>query len=193
MDLFSKLQACCVDKQSVVIVEGYSHDSGDSRAKVHVDKFLLEVSSAQMYQLRRSIASRVGNRQELPTPPPGVEYAECAVICIACYEYSFNATTMRVSDEFCEKLWHVLAQVSASCPADLSNWLQVSMDGRCASGYRSSHIVTDAANTFSERLVHVYQPISGASASWSIVGRSRQDNEGYEYLDDIVSSLMKQV
>jgi hypothetical protein len=193
MDLFSKLQACCVDRRDVVIIEEYSHDSDNSRATVHVNKSLLEVSPAQMYQLRRSIASRVGNRQELPTPPPGIEYSECAVICIACYEYSFNATTMRVSNEFCEKLWHVLAQVSASCPVDLSNWLQASMDGRCASGYRSSHIMTDATNTFSERLAHVYRPVSSASVSWSIAERSRQDNEGYEYLDDIVSSLMKQV
>ncbi|GGM25285.1 hypothetical protein GCM10010129_82280 [Streptomyces fumigatiscleroticus] len=100
---------------------------------------------------------------------------------------------MKVSHEFCEKMWHVLAQVSASCPLDLSNWLRISMGGRCASKYRTSHGMAAEYDAFVKRLVHLDPSTHTQNTKWTVLDKDGEDNFGYEYLDDVVASLMKQI
>ena len=84
----------------------------------------------------------------------------------------------------------MLAQVSASCPLDLSLWLQESMGGRCASKYKSRYDTGQVTDTFVKWMAHVCPQVCTQGSQWLVEDKTQQEDMGYKYLDDIVARLM---
>lgn len=189
MDDIAKLQSCCAEKSTLHLISGYAHEPVDEPGSVWVSKSILDSSCKYRDSLCEAISIRTSNRQEVPTAPPGLQFVDCAIFCLACYEYSFCEGNMKVSHLFCDRTWHILAQVSASCNAELSGWLLDCMDGRTAAGYSTRHSLDLNTNESLPSLSSVHRFKAGPNQEWKIVAPSEQDAEGHLYLEDLILSV----
>ena len=96
---------------------------------------------------------------------------------------------MRVSDSFCSKTWHILAQVSASCDPKLSRWLITCMGGRTAAGYSDAHSLGLDTTELLPSLSSVHRFRANQTLDWEVVEPSEAEAEGYLYLEDLILSV----
>lgn len=189
MDIQKTLESCCSEGTTLHFISDYAHEPIDDLGSVWVNVKTLDSALEYRDSLCEAISIRTSNRQQVPTPPPGLQFVDCAICCLACYEYSFCERTMKVSNLFCSKTWYILAQVSASCDPKLSRWLLTCMDGRTAAGYSNVHspgLDTDGALP---SLSSAYRFKPSQASDWKVVMPSESEAEGYVYLEDLILSV----
>ncbi|PLW07252.1 hypothetical protein PCASD_25673 [Puccinia coronata f. sp. avenae] len=150
---------------------------------------MLQSALKHRSSLCEAISIRTSNRQEVPAAPPGLQFVDCAIFCLVCYEYSFCEATMKVSDPFCVKTWRILAQVSASCSPELLSWLLSCMGGRTAAAYCTSHSLCSDTEESLPSLSSVHRFKADHALDWSVAPPSEAEADGYLYLEDLILSV----
>ncbi|KNZ49147.1 CMGC/SRPK protein kinase [Puccinia sorghi] len=96
---------------------------------------------------------------------------------------------MKVSTFFCNKTWHILAQVSASCNTELSKWLLTCMGGCTAAGYSTAHSLALTTEDSLPSLSSVHRFKASQALDWEVVVPSEPEAEGYLYLEGLILSV----
>ncbi|KNZ60440.1 CMGC/SRPK protein kinase, partial [Puccinia sorghi] len=188
MDTQRVLQGCCAESTKLHFISDYAHEPVDDPGSVWVNMVTLESALEYRDSLCEAISIRTSNRQEVPAGPPGLQFVDCAILCLACYEYLFCERTMKVSNSFCNKTWHILAQVSASCSPGLSKWLLSCMSGRTAAGYSTAHSLALTSEDSIPSLSSVHRFKANQAQDWEVTVPSEPEAEGYLHLEDLILS-----